>query len=219
MLTYAIGDVHGCRDLLADLLAQISRHADGRFHRLVCLGDYIDRGSDSAGVLALLGEVADATPGGLVMLKGNHEDMLGRAIRDPDDARLWLINGGDATLRSFGAAGPADMPADVVAHLAGLPTAYEDERRCFVHAGLDPRRAHSAQTDEGRMWIRQPFLGSDHDFGKFVVHGHTPVPGGRPDLRRFRLNIDTGAVYGGPLTAAVFEGSQSAPTGFLQAWR
>lgn len=217
MLTYAVGDVHGRLDLLLDLLVRIEADADGRPHRFVFLGDYIDRGLDSAGVVACLRNLQDMRAADAVCLKGNHEALLLRAMQKPDATELWLYNGGDATLASYGAAGPRDLPDDVTAWLASCPTAYEDERRCYVHAGLKPARHRLQQSDHDRLWIREEFLSVDHDFGKFVVHGHTPQPSGQPDLRPFRVNLDTGAVYGGRLTAGIFTDAADAPVGFLQS--
>ncbi len=103
--------------------------------------------------------------------------------------------------------------------MKALPTSFEDEHRCFVHAGLNPARARRDQDEFDRLWIREAFLSVDHDFGKYVVHGHTPRQSGEPDVRRYRVNIDTAAVYGGKLTAGVFEDRQDAPVRFLQAPR
>ena len=217
MLTFAIGDIHGCRDLLVALLGRIDREAAGRDHRIVCLGDYIDRGPDSAGVLALLRDrQAAAAPARLVCLKGNHEDLLLRAPTRPDMLALWLRNGGGETLASFGVSSPDDLPQEVVDWISRCPTSYDDGRRLFVHAGLNPAFDLLSQRDEDRLWIREPFLAVEHDFGRYVVHGHTPLVGGTPDMRRWRVNIDTAAVYGGRLTAAVFSGSEDRPADFLQ---
>jgi serine/threonine protein phosphatase 1 len=95
-----------------------------------------------------------------------------------------------------------------------LPTWREDEARLFVHAGLRPGVPYDRQSDDDRLWIREGFLDVDYDFGKHVIHGHTPRLDG-PDRRRFRTNIDTGAVYGGALTAAMFDEESLAPLGFL----
>lgn len=216
MLTYAIGDIHGRLDLLLDLLAQIETDAGDRPRRLVFIGDYIDRGPDSAGVIAKLREL-QAGGAEVVCLKGNHEDLLLKALERPEVARNWLYNGGDATLASYGAASAADLPADDLAWLAALPVAFEDERRCYVHAGLRPDVAREAQRDHDRLWIRDEFLSGDHDFGRYVVHGHTPRIDGRPDVRPHRVNIDTAAVYGGRLTAAVFDDEADRPRSFLHA--
>lgn len=216
MLTYAVGDVHGCLDFLNEILARIEADAAGRPYRLVCLGDYIDRGPDSAGVIAHLMLLQARRPDRVVCLKGNHEDLMLRALRRPDTLPVWLYNGGDACLHSFGVETPENLPEDVVAWVRDLPTWFEDEERIFVHAGLRPGRPYQDQSDRDRLWIREEFLEGDHDFGKYVVHGHTPRLRGGPELRPHRANLDTGAVYGGRLTAGIFTDAQAAPVGFLQ---
>ncbi len=218
MLTFAIGDIHGCRDLLVDLLSQIGRSAGVEPHRIVCLGDYVDRGPDSAGVIALLrARQRHLADGELICLKGNHEDLLLAARLRPEGEPLWIRNGGQETLTSYGAASASELPPDVLEWLAACPTSFEDDLRVFVHAGLDPARDRADQRDEDRLWIRGTFLDADHDFGRYVVHGHTRLRGGSPDIRRTRVNLDTGAVYGGRLTAAIFSDDRAPPTGFLQA--
>lgn len=216
-LTYAIGDIHGRHDLLRDLLHRIGEHADGRKHMLVFLGDYIDRGPESAGVVETVRSLQARSPGEIICLKGNHEAMLLTAIARPELAPWWMHNGGDATLLSFDLELPDEVPADVLAWMEALPLSHEDDRRYFVHAGLRPGRRFRDQTDEDKLWIREPFVDHDYDFGKHVVHGHTPTSSVRPDVRRFRTNLDTGAVYGGALTAGIFTDDQGAPVGFLQA--
>lgn len=218
MLTYAIGDVHGRADLLDALLGRIDAHAASRTRRLVFLGDYVDRGPASAPVLDRVRALQRRETLHVVCLKGNHEDMMLRAAGGSGEwDAVWLRNGGDATLSSFGVARIADVPADMLHWLAARMTTFEDERRCYVHAGLDPTRDRLDQSDRDRLWIRDAFLARDHDFGKLVVHGHTPTRDGRPEIRPHRVNVDTGAVYGGPLTAAIFEDREDAPVGFLQA--
>jgi serine/threonine protein phosphatase 1 len=216
MLTYAIGDIHGCLGLLLQLLRQIEADAAGRDHRLVCVGDYIDRGPDSAGVIAHLRGLQAARPDRVVCLKGNHEDLMLRGIRKPDAVPLWLHNGGGETLASFGVSTLEDVPPDVIAWAQACPTWFEDDERVFVHAGLRPGRPYQDQSDRDRLWIREEFLDGDHDFGKFVVHGHTPRLRGGPELRPHRVDLDTGAVYGGALTAAIFVDGRPSPAGFLQ---
>jgi serine/threonine protein phosphatase 1 len=210
MLTYAIGDVHGRTDLLARLLDRIEAHRAGRSRRLVFLGDAIDRGPDSAGAVAMLRALEAREPGAVTCLMGNHEAMLLDAVagRSPD---LWRINGGGATLASYGVAHPAALPAEVVDWIAGLPTLHGDAQRWYVHGGLEPGQAPEATGRETRLWMREPFLSADHDFGRHVVHGHTPTRDGRPELRAHRTNLDTGAVFGGPLTAGVFTDRQGPP--------
>jgi serine/threonine protein phosphatase 1 len=219
-LTYAIGDVHGCHHLLLKLLQGIARHAAGRPHRLVFLGDYIDRGPDSAAVVATVRELEERSPATVTCLMGNHEAMMLTAAADPSAVPWWLANGGYATLRSFGAANVGELPAEVLDWASRLPTSWEDDRRCFVHAGLDPRRPLADQDDFDRLWIREPFLSADHDFGKHVVHGHTPLATASPDERRHRTNLDTAAVFGGALTAGVFASRRDQAEEYLRvlAW-
>ncbi|HMO29274.1 metallophosphoesterase family protein [Enterovirga sp.] len=218
MRTFAIGDVHGHLDLLVDLLARIERMAGGDPHRIICLGDYIDRGPASAGVIAFLRErQALAGRDRFMCLKGNHEDMLLRVRQGTLSEQLWLRNGGRECLVSFGIPSAGDLPEDVADWLAECPTYFEDTWRCYVHAGLDPTRDRLDQRDEDRLWIRGPFLDAEHDFGRYVVHGHTPQEDGRPDLRRHRVNLDTAAAYGGPLTAAMFVDGCERPAAFLAA--
>jgi serine/threonine protein phosphatase 1 len=219
MLTYAVGDIHGCHDLLTELLGRIAEDADGRQHRLVFIGDYIDRGADSAGVIRTLQRLQAERAGEVVCLKGNHEDLFLKAQSRPEVLRNWIYNGGDAMLASFGTTSFDGVPPDVSAWIAACPVSFEDELRYFVHAGLRPGRLLDEQSEYDRLWIRDEFLVGDHDFGKFVVHGHTPRPDGRPDLRRHRVNIDTAAVYGGRLTAARFGDDQAPPEAFLQVGR
>jgi serine/threonine protein phosphatase 1 len=208
--TYAIGDVHGRHDLLVRMLAEIARHAAGRAHKIVCLGDYIDRGPDSAAVVATLMALQAERPQDVVCLLGNHESMLLNALADFKASTLWVMNGGDTTLASFGVAAPRAVPAAVVAWLTSLPAAHEDVLRYYVHAGFRPGRRMDKQTHQDMLWIRAPFLDRDYDFGKHVVHGHTPLQTGQPDVHPFRTNLDTGAVFGGPLTAGIF-GARKAP--------
>ena len=216
-LTYAIGDIHGRLDLLMDLLSQIITHANGRSCKLVFLGDYIDRGPDSAGVLALVRRFQQHWPESVICLKGNHEAMLLEVVTEPAVTSWWLGNGGDNTLVSFGVSHPGDLPADVLSWIAGLPTLYEDEHRYFVHAGLHPDLRLSEQDDQTKLWIRDEFLLVDYDFGKHVVHGHTPSQTGGPELRPYRTNLDTGAVFGGPLTAGVFMDERGPAVAFLKS--
>ncbi|MCJ2069448.1 serine/threonine protein phosphatase [Methylobacterium sp. J-030] len=215
-LTYAIGDVHGCAGLLDGLLERIAGHAGDRAHRLVFLGDYIDRGPDSAGVLRTISRLNRAEPDRVVCIMGNHERMLLDALHMPQAAERWLYNGGDATLDSFGAHAVADLPRDTLDWIEALPTLHGDAARWYVHAGFRPGAEIPDPDDHNRLWIREPFLEGDHDFGRHVVHGHTPQRSGRPERRRFRTNLDTGAVYGGALTAGVFSETQGPPVAFLQ---
>jgi Calcineurin-like phosphoesterase len=214
MMTYAIGDVHGCLEKLAHLLLRCVDHAGRRPQRLVLVGDYIDRGPDSRGVIDLLIKVKQEI-GNVITLRGNHEAMMLDAIGTGDDG-LWRLNGADQTLASYGIAEAADVPRKHVEWVAALPLCFDDGRRYFVHAGVDPTRSLSRQSEHDQLWIREPFLSHERDYGRLIVHGHTPLRTGLPDQRPNRLNIDTAAVYGGPLTAAVFTSEITEPIEFLQ---
>lgn len=216
VITYAIGDIHGCADLLNRLLALIADHADGRERKLVFLGDYIDRGPDSAGVLHTLSRLQWAEPAHVTCLMGNHERMLLDGLGTPEDAEHWLSSGGEATLAAFGAREPMDLPRDILDWIEALPTLHGDARRWYVHAGLRPGRTAEETDAHDRLWIRGPFLEGDHDFARHVVHGHTPQRSGVPERRPFRTNLDTAAVYGGALTAGVFTDEGGPPQRFLQ---
>jgi serine/threonine protein phosphatase 1 len=215
-LTYAIGDVHGCFDKLVRLLGRCRLHCRARPMRLVFVGDYVDRGPQSRRVVELLIETQAAAPDRVICLRGNHEAMaVAAAMQGGQVEALWLINGAAVTLQSYGVARAAALPAQHLEWFRSLPCSYDDGRRHFVHAGVDPRVPLTQQSEEDQLWIREPFLSHRGDYGRLIVHGHTPLPGGRPDLRSNRLNIDTGAVFGGPLTAAVFDMTQTEPIEFF----
>ena len=220
--TFAVGDMHGRSDLLGALqraIAQDAAASGAARPKVVYLGDYIDRGPDSKGVLDL---VLNGLPGfERVLLRGNHEDMLASFLDRPGDenARNWYLNGGAETLASYGLAGAAEtvggdprrlrdllasrMPPEHRALVeTGLGLIHEDRDAVFVHAGLNPRLAVADQSAEDMLWIREAFLDSDRDWGKPVVHGHTVSPFG-PEVRRNRVNIDTGAFRSGSLTAVL----------------
>lgn len=215
-LTYAIGDIHGCAEALDRLIDLIDRHGAGRPRRLVFLGDYVDRGPDSAGVIARLRSLEARESGLVTCLMGNHEALMIDAYRRGLGTTTWLENGGTTTLASFGISDPEFLPRDVLGWLSALPTVHEDAHRYYVHAGFRPGRPGIDPDVTTRLWIREPFLGDEFDFGKHVVHGHTPQKTGRPDLRRFRSNLDTACVFGRSLTAAVFTDESAAPTDVLQ---
>jgi serine/threonine protein phosphatase 1 len=215
-LTYAIGDIHGSLDKLDQLIAQCERHANGQPMTWVFLGDYIDRGPDSRGVIETLMALQSHAPGQVVTLMGNHEAMMLAALDRSDAARLWHSQGGLATLQSYGVSGAGDLPAPHLDWVRALRLRFDDGRRFFVHAGVKPGTALDAQEDFDLLWIREPFLSDRHDYGRLIVHGHTPLSS-VPDLRSNRLNLDTGAVFGGPLSAAVFDETRTEPIAFLQS--
>lgn len=220
---YAIGDIHGCNAQLATLHEKIAEDLARRTVRaplLLHIGDYVDRGPDSTGVVARLlrGSVIDHVP--VINLKGNHEQtMLDALSGDRAAGTDWLFQGGRVALESYGADpdGPRERWVDAVppAHqkfLRDLVMSHLEGGYLFVHAGIRPGITLEAQAPEDLLRIRQPFLYSDQSFGAVVVHGHTPVKA--PVVRANRIDIDTGAVFGGPLTCAVLEGTT---IGFLTA--
>lgn len=211
---YAIGDVHGLADRLADLHRLIAADLEARptgSAVLVHIGDYVDRGPDTAGVIERLrgGPPIAGLP--TVNLKGNHEQTMIEALAGERAAGTdWLFHGGKAAIESYGLdpEGPREHWAAAVpqAHrdfLGGLALWHREGGYLFAHAGIRPGVPIEAQTADDLMRIRQPFLFTDQDFGTVVVHGHTPVKA--PVIRRNRIGIDTGAVFGGPLTCVVLE--------------
>ena len=224
MRLYAIGDVHGCDGMLADMHQRIGEDLAARSvedHRIIHIGDYGDRGSDSARVIARLVAMT-AADRRVTCLKGNHDQMLLDFLDDPLGAGdVFLANGGDTTVASYGIASGGlpilrseydalaaalgeRMPATHRAFLDGLPYAVRFGDYFFCHAGIRPGVPLERQDPNDLIWIREPFLSDRRDHGAVVVHGHTPVA--RPEVKPNRINIDTGAVYGGPLTCVVLDG-------------
>jgi serine/threonine protein phosphatase 1 len=216
-LIFAIGDIHGSLRKLQSLMVRCEKFGDGWPARFVFLGDYIDRGPQSAGVIAYLIDLQARLPEQVVTLRGNHEAIALGVIDGTVPADHWLEQGGLETLRSYGVRSAGDLPGAHVNWLRSLPLSHDDGRRFFVHAGIDPDKPFNAQGDTDLFWIREPFLSDQRDHGRLIVHGHTPTSGRKPDLRTNRLNIDTGAVFGGPLTAAVFGEAEIKPIAFVQA--
>ncbi len=212
---YAVGDVHGCSDRLRalhDLIAGDLLARPVPDSTLVHLGDYVDRGRDSAVVLQLV--KCPAVPvDRVVNLSGNHEIMLLDALAGyPGAVDGWLDNGGGATLHSWGidpASPPqswrAQVPQDDVAMLEGLAFQHRRDGYLFVHAGLRPGVPLDRQSADDLLWIREPFLSSRQSFGAIVVHGHTSGPA--PVVRSNRICVDTNAVKGGRLTCVVLQGA------------
>jgi serine/threonine protein phosphatase 1 len=228
MHSYAIGDIHGqleklqrAHDLIAHDMAVYG------VAPVVHLGDLVDRGPDSCGVIDFLlaGQAAGAD---WVVLKGNHDRMFTGFLQHEahHDPRLtttlsWLHPrlGGGATLASYGIANASDRPIPPVyaealaavpathrAFLDALPVLHQIEDVVFVHAGIRPGLPLADQIEDDLVWIREPFLSDPRDHGVLIVHGHTVVE--RPSHYGNRVNIDTGAGYGGPVTAIAIDGPE-----------
>lgn len=221
---YAIGDIHGRDDLLRELhwLILNDRASLAPDYRAVViyLGDYVDRGLGSLEVIdMLLNEPLKGFE--RVYLMGNHERMMLDFLNGPPDP-VWLFNGGTATLWSYGVSGLSlsserdlehvrrsmleVLPSTHRGFLDSLDLSHEEGDYLFVHAGIRPGRPLDRQEPKDLLWIRGPFLHSDADFGRRIVHGHTITP--EPAVARNRVGIDTGAFYSGRLTCAVLEDTQ-----------
>lgn len=217
---YAVGDVHGRADLLDQLAARVAEDLRVRPSRqavTVFLGDYVDRGADSFGVIERLSRSLFPTP--TVALRGNHEDILMRFMADDDAVGAFVDYGGLTTLRSYGVdtteQALRDNPSRARRKLiARTPPAHrrflEDTRLCmefgdyfFCHAGVRPGTPLESQTPDDLMYIRWEFLDHADSFGKVVVHGHTPRK--EPERLHNRINVDTAAFRSGVLTAAALE--------------
>jgi serine/threonine protein phosphatase 1 len=218
--------VHGRADLLAPLLSQIE--ADAALHPTarpitVFLGDYVDRGPASKEAIELL--VTWRRVQETVFLKGNHEDLLLKFLKDGAVLEDWRYCGGLETLLAYGLKPPIKptpfqqtrlahdlagaLPETHRAFLQALELFFVCGDFFFVHAGVRPLVPFERQTENDLLWIRDEFLLWEKEFEKIVVHGHTPVR--EPDIRANRINIDTGAFATGRLTCMVFEGADIKP--------
>jgi serine/threonine protein phosphatase 1 len=196
---FAIGDIHGCLDKLKTLLGMIQVNWDKDL--MVFLGDYVDRGPDSRGVIELLIDLRKKHTERLICLKGNHEWMFTQFLKG-EDHDLFLLNGGRKTLESYMVKESGiEIPRSHRDFLDHLDLYYETDDYIFVHAGLRPYISISEQNPEDLIWIRSHFLGSSYDWGKRVIFGHTPFS--VPFIEANKVGIDTGVVYGGRLTCLV----------------
>lgn len=228
MRTYAIGDIHGHLELLIDVHRKIN--ADRVLHGeneapIVHVGDLVDRGPNSQGVIEYL-RAGVAQGKNWIILKGNHDRMFtgfldDAAYHDPglraDLSYLHYKIGGAATLASYGVKNAADRRIAVIhaeavaavprAHrdfLESRPVSYNRGDAMFVHAGVRAGVPLDQQTDTDLMWIRGVFLEDRESYGPLIVHGHTAID--KPRHYGNRVNIDSGAAYGGPLSGVVIEG-------------
>lgn len=206
MSRYVMGDIHGCVEELRRLVEALPLD---RGDRLVFLGDYIDRGPDSSGVVSYLISLQKQLDEiEFVFLKGNHEDMflsyLGMSGQHGD---MFLINGGKATLASYGLTAEkvlapqalSAIPAEHLLFFEGLEKYYRMDSFLCVHAGIHPKKPLAEQTDEELFWIRNTFIYNSHTLPYTVLFGHTPQPTVLYDLP-YKVGLDTGLVYGNMLT-------------------
>jgi serine/threonine protein phosphatase 1 len=232
MNTFVFSDIHGCYDELLALIRQLPLHPER--DRIVFMGDYIDRGPDSRRVIEQMMDWQAQYPH-WVFLTGNHEDMMLDALQNDGrfyDAfyhypNLWLAAGGRATCRSYL---PADeqgreitlalarevIPEAHRAWCASLPRYFEDDRYIYVHGGLKPGRTPAETDPYDLIWLREEFLESRYDWGKKVVHGHTPTPSRQPEVYANRICIDTALCYAPGNTLTTVE--LPSETFYSQPW-
>jgi serine/threonine protein phosphatase 1 len=222
MRIYAVGDIHGRLDLLNELLTRIDDDISSRpaiRPVFIFLGDYIDRGPSSRETIDRLVEHAETRES--VFLKGNHEQIAINCLRDRALFDHWMRLGGVETLLSYGVStkGFSDegqvvrlqaafhdaLPQTHFRFLRDLQNSFACGDFFFAHAGVKPKVELSHQKESDLLWIRQEFLSSKEDFGKIVVHGHTPTRG--IEIGPNRINIDTGAFATGRLTSLVIDES------------
>jgi serine/threonine protein phosphatase 1 len=225
MRLYAVGDLHGRCDLLVRLLAKIEEdalaHPDKK-KKLVFLGDYVDRGLDSKGVIErLLGSFAAGLDP--IFLRGNHDDMFLSFLKGHlEVAPLWLEHGGTAAAASYGVnllnIGTKEklekiqkelsekVPAEHIVFLENTIFSVAFGDYFFVHAGVRPGVPLNKQKDIDKIWIRSEFLNSGDDFGIFVIHGHSVRT--MPEIKSNRIDIDTGAFATGQLTCLVLDDTE-----------
>ena len=219
-----IGDIHGRSDLLDTLVRHLCHEPDPARTRVILVGDLIDRGPDSAGVLARVRDwcAAPAPFAAVGCLMGNHERMMLDFLEDPvSHGPRWLSNGGDATLESFGLSPyrrlPGSAPGSTLvalrddllgalpdglhSWLLALPLIWQEDHIVVTHAGADPGRPMEAQTSTSLLWGHHSFMTRSRSDGLWVAHGHMITR--TPSARNGRIAVDTGAWRTGCLTAAV----------------
>ena len=220
---YAIGDIHGRDDLLEDLLETIFADAEGSEAIIVCVGDYIDRGENSAAALRRLHGLSKEHTNNFICLLGNHEEMMLAFLDDPKrKAGVWLRNGGLQTLASFQIEGARQnmserrltkvrkqleeaLGADMIDWLRALPSMWSSGNVTVVHAGADPDRRLEGQHKNDLTWGHRNFLSKPRQDGQWIVHGHTIVS--KIEANDGRIGVDTGAFATGRLSAASISAS------------
>lgn len=199
---FAIGDIHGCLSKLERIISRIG--INSKDDTLVFIGDYIDRGPDSRGVVNFVLDLKKEIRK-VICLKGNHEQMFLDYVRLNKNEDLYLSNGGDTTIASYGYRNihglrELDVPDDHMNFFDSLLPCHETNDYIFVHAGLRENVPLKDQNIKDMLWIRHDFILSSYNFGKTVIFGHTPMSHSKPLFLPGRIGIDTGAVYGGLLT-------------------
>lgn len=215
---YVVGDIHGRMDLFERLLAKIEAEDGAGTCPLVLVGDYIDRGEQSAAVLRHVYALGQSNSREVICLVGNHEDMLLKFLEDPAErGARWLRYGGLQTLSSFGVGAITDkssagameqarnaledaMGSELIAWLQALPTHWQSGNVAVVHAGADPSLPIPTQNPRVLKWGHPDFRHVTREDGTWVVHGHTIVD--QAEARNGRISTDTGAFATGRLTAA-----------------
>jgi len=193
-LTYAVGDIHGCLDVLRRLVQSLEARSSDVF---VFIGDYVDRGPDSKGVIDYLIALSERYE--CHFIRGNHEQMFLDYLGREPGAIIWAYNGMERTMMSYGSL--SAVPDRHIDFLNRTVYSYTIKRFVFVHAGVRPGITLEEQEERDLLWIREPFLSSRNPIkGKTIIYGHTPQSGG-PLIEKSKIGIDTGCVYGGYLTA------------------
>lgn len=204
-MTFIIGDIHGCNRTFQALLEQLNL---GEADQLILLGDYIDRGPDSKGVIDTIFSLREAGQE-VLCLRGNHEQLLLDALEDAGDLEMWLINGGRQTMASFGADRPRDIPQAYIDFFKSTLLFHEAGTCLCVHGGLDFFKPNPLEDARALLWARRWYSDIDYNWlgNRIIVHGHTPTPiesireqGKNLDQQRY-LNLDNGCVYAGKASA------------------
>ena len=192
--SFIVGDLHGCSDMLEEMLNIIPWNPEK--DNLIFIGDYIDRGKDSKGVIDILLKLMESSSK-VQCLLGNHESLFLEYFYGRSE-NSFILNGGGATLNSYRVKDKIYIPPEHVTFIRSLKTLIELDNYYIVHAGLKPGVEIEKQTIKDKIWIREEFIFSDYDFGKKVIFGHTPFPA--PYIVSGKIGLDTGAVFGNKLT-------------------
>lgn len=207
MRTIVIGDIHGCYNELKELISTLETEGEYRkgIDKLVFLGDYIDRGSDSRLVIEFIRNL-QKNYDNVIALMGNHEDMLLNYLDNGDNN--WFWNGGYTTMDSY--RGFDKQFKKDVQWIRSLPLYHEDEYFVYVHAGIDTKKPMKKQDRFTLLWVREPFIYGAKEYHKTIVFGHTPTINLNENYKPIQtftgnIGIDTACVYGGYLTALIIE--------------